>query len=159
MMRQGTHSAFDSLNFGLNSLSLSGRHGPRHSFSEASFAPIHQGVSSPSPNNFRGIQHSPSREHLRSQSAILPDFAGSLDSSFGLLNTPSYGSSSFLTLTNYDMLGHSNSGQFTPSRSLSVQDQFMNVVTQDHQSTALEQAAGLVLKSDLPLNSSDHATS
>lgn len=147
----------------MNSLTLGGRHGSRHSFSEASFAPIHQGVNSPAPHHPRGLQHSVSGEHLRSQSAILPDFAGSLDSSFGLLNTPTYGSASFLGLSNYGMMNPPATGTFANSRSLSVQDQIMNVEMGSDPPPTLglnaEQAAGFYNSADpaLALNSADHA--
>ena len=176
MMKQSNHSAFEGLNFSMNSLSLGPRHGPRHSFSGAAFAPIYQGVSSPVPNHPPRLQHAHSTagEHLRSQSAILPDLAGSLDSSFGLLNTPTYGSASFLGISGYGgMLNHSVSANFTPARSFSVQDQMMHVenvvgsdatanlgLNSDHQTTP----SGLVLnrvatatESGLALSSAEHA--
>lgn len=147
-MKPANHSALDSLNFSMNSMSLGNRHGPRHSFSDMSFAPIHQGMSSPNPHHAR-LHHSTSGEHLRSQSAILPDLGGSLDSSFGLLNTPTYGSASFLGLQNYAMLNHSASGPFGPVRSFSVQDHMMNseMVPEGPSSLTMhsDERAGLVL--------------
>lgn len=163
-MKPANHSTLDSLNFSMNSLTLGGRHGSRHSFSEASFAPIHQGINPP-PHHPRGLQHSISGEHLRSQSAILPDFAGSLDSSFGLLNTPPYGSGSFLGLSNYNMMNHSASGSFGPTRSFSVQDQIMNAEMNSDPPPPLglgsdQASGGFVLNAADPalaLNSADNA--
>jgi len=164
LMKPANHSTLDSLNFSVNSLTLGGRHGSRHSFSETSFAPIHQGIN-PAPHHPRGLQHSASGEHFRSQSAILPDFSGSLDSSFGLLNTPAYGSASFLGLSNYGMINHSASGSFGPARSLSVQDQIMNVEMGSDPPRTLglssaQASGGFVLNAADPalaLNSADNA--
>ena len=168
-MKQSNHSTLDSLNFSMNSLTLVGRHGARHSFSEASFAPIHQAASSPTPHPAR-LQHahSTSGEHLRSHSAILPDLAGSLDSSFGLLGTPTYGSTASLALPPYNsVLQHSASGSFAPVRSFSVQDRIMSVEGVVGPDAAANLALtpecatpGLVLnatESGLALNSGDHS--